>query len=240
MSVKTRTCSLAEAKNSPKLREARASKACAGRGKAISYRLHARGASVPFDAEYLRLLREGDSDVERDFAAHFGPLLYIKLRRRLGAREAVKDLRQETFARVLHVIRNGDGVRQPERLGSFVHSVCENVLHEYWRRAQNNPPGPDASHELVDSRQDAESELVQSERVSRVRQVLDELPDRDRALLKAVYLEELSREEICDRFGVDREYLRVLLLRARKRFRDSYVAEVRVHRRRRGLSTPAG
>jgi len=189
---------------------------------------------LPFDAEYLRSLRAGDSSVERDFVSHFGPLLYIKLRRRLGASEAVNDLRQETFRRVLTAIREGDGVRHPERLGGFVHSVCQNVLREHLRQRAKEKPAPDPAPDPVDPRKkDPESELVQGEIVRRVQKVLDGLPDTDRELLRAALLEEEERDEICRRFGVDRDYLRVLLHRAKRRFRDAYLAEARARRRRR-------
>jgi RNA polymerase sigma-70 factor (ECF subfamily) len=46
--------------------------------------------------------------------------------------------------------------------------------------------------------------------------------ERDRDLLRAIFLEEKEKEEICREFGVDREYLRVLLHRAKERFRLSF------------------
>jgi len=45
---------------------------------------------------------------------------------------------------------------------------------------------------------------------------------RDRDLLHAIFLEEKGKDEICRDFGVDREYLRVLLHRAKERFRSSF------------------
>ena len=46
--------------------------------------------------------------------------------------------------------------------------------------------------------------------------------ERDRDLLRAIFLEEKEKDEICREFGVDREYLRVLLHRAKERFRLSF------------------
>jgi RNA polymerase sigma-70 factor (ECF subfamily) len=56
-----------------------------------------------------------------------------------------------------------------------------------------------------------------------VREILLELPLRDRSLLKAVFLEERDREDVCREFGVDREYLRVLLHRAKQDFKVEYL-----------------
>jgi RNA polymerase sigma-70 factor (ECF subfamily) len=42
----------------------------------------------------------------------------------------------------------------------------------------------------------------------------------DRRILKALYLEEREKDSVCREFGVTRGYLRVLLHRAKERFRQ--------------------
>ena len=50
------------------------------------------------------------------------------------------------------------------------------------------------------------------------------LPDKERELLKWLFFDELDKDEICRRLNVDRNYLRVLLHRAKLRFRTEYVS----------------
>jgi DNA-directed RNA polymerase specialized sigma24 family protein len=52
-----------------------------------------------------------------------------------------------------------------------------------------------------------------------VRNVLSQLPRRDQAILRSVFLEEMDKDDVCQRFGVRRNYLRVLLYRAKEKFR---------------------
>jgi RNA polymerase sigma-70 factor (ECF subfamily) len=59
-----------------------------------------------------------------------------------------------------------------------------------------------------------------------VRHVLNGLNERDRSLLQAVFLEERDKDEVCTEFGVDRDYLRVLLHRAKASFRVMYAKQV--------------
>jgi RNA polymerase sigma-70 factor (ECF subfamily) len=49
---------------------------------------------------------------------------------------------------------------------------------------------------------------------------------RDRSLLKAVFLDERDRDEVCHEFGVEREYLRVLLHRAKQEFKVEFVKRI--------------
>jgi RNA polymerase sigma-70 factor (ECF subfamily) len=69
---------------------------------------------------------------------------------------------------------------------------------------------------------DLEGVLISHETKDKVREILAEMKQRDRDLLRAIFLEEKGKDEICREFGVDREYLRVLLHRAKERFRLSF------------------
>ena len=81
---------------------------------------------------------------------------------------------------------------------------------------------------MADERADAERELVTREQQSQVRAILAEMSPKNRQLLSAVFLEERSHEEVCRRFGVDQNYLRVLLFRARAQFRQTMEPRPRV------------
>lgn len=171
-----------------------------------------------FDAEYVRLLQSGHPDTQRHFIRYFGDLLSIKLRSRLRSPQLVEEARQETFLRVLTTLNRG-GLDQPERLGAFVNSVCNNVLFEFYRAESRTPNLPEDAPELPDNRPDPESRFVTRERKALVEKALDELSGKDRTLIRQVFLEERDKDEVCRDLQVDREYLRVLLHRAKARFR---------------------
>jgi RNA polymerase sigma-70 factor (ECF subfamily) len=178
----------------------------------------------PFDKLYVDNLRDGDPTTERHFASYFKQILEIMLRARYLSPERVDDVRQETLTRVIATLRREGGIRQPERFGAFVNSVCKNVLRENardWRRTQ---PLQQNQLELPDRIVDLERALISQETKRKVREILGEMKQRDRDLLRAIFLEEKEKEEVCREFGVDREYLRVLLHRAKERFRSSFQA----------------
>src|SRR5215831_6454146 len=86
-----------------------------------------------FDREYIERLKQGDAVTERHFTKYFADLLRIKLSARINSADVIEDLRQETFLRVLTALRRKDSLKCPERLGSFVNSVCQNLLNEMYR-----------------------------------------------------------------------------------------------------------
>jgi RNA polymerase sigma-70 factor (ECF subfamily) len=186
-----------------------------------------------FDAEYVRRLIHSDPDTESDFVAYFGELLAIKLRSRLRAPEQIQDVAQETFLRVLRTIRQS-GIDNPEALGSFVNSVCTNVLFEVYR-AQSRVADP--IEDRVSGEIPADSALADEEERTQVRSVLSELPEKDRRILRWLFFDERDKGEVCRVLQVNREYLRVLLHRAKQRFRTDYLRRVATKTNR---ATPMG
>lgn len=176
-----------------------------------------------FDATYLEQLTAGDPEVERHFTEYFGVLLLAKLRSRLRSPTLVEDARQETFLRVLTTLRTKGGLTSPGGLGAFVNTVCNNVLFELYRSESKlalvlddeGAPEPEASDASVESR------LLTSENRARVRRALDTLPPKDRTLLQWLFFEERDKDRICKDLGVDREYLRVLVHRAKARVKQA-------------------
>jgi len=180
-----------------------------------------------FDAGYVESLCAGDFATQEHFVRYFTELLHLKLRSRLRSPQAIEDVRQETFVRVFSSLRKGDVLRQPEKLGAFVNTVCNNVLFEHYRASSRsdslddeNQPEPPATG------MDAFGHVAARQLKTKVKEILVDLPPRDRDLLKAVFLDEKDRDEVCRDFGVDREYLRVLLFRAKQEFKTEYLKRI--------------
>ena len=181
-----------------------------------------------FDASYVEKLRAGDAHIEAHFVDYFSELIRLKLRSRLNSKEAIEDVRQETFMRVLTLLRGKGGLRQPERLGPFVNSVCNHVLFEHYRSQKRTEATiGDEEEATIAGREPSALRLLEAKDTERVvRQILNQLPERDRRLLQSVLLEERNKDEVCAEFGITREYLRVLLHRAKQSFKSCYTSRV--------------
>ncbi len=210
----------------------------AGAGRPVSPLYNRRVQRQSFDALYLERLTNADDETERDFAAYFGELLTIKLRSRLRSAHLIDDVKQETFLRVLKAIRQKSAIANPQALGSFVNSVCNNVLFELYRSESKIADPPE---DRPAEGKDAEAEMVDEEDRKQVRQVLAGMPEKDRKILRWLFFEERDKNSICSHLGIDREYLRVLVHRAKLRFRADYLKRNRktgVRDRGWGLGSP--
>jgi RNA polymerase sigma-70 factor, ECF subfamily len=180
-----------------------------------------------FDQSYVERLRAGDFRTQEHFVAYFSELIQLKLRSRLNSPQAIEDVRQETFTRVFVALRGEGGIRQPDRLGAYVNSICNNVLLEHYRASSRHSSLEDEEDkDFPATTIDIVGAVAAKEMAVKVREILDELPERDRRLLREIFLEERDKDDVCRDFGVDRDYLRVLVHRAKLSFKSLYLKNI--------------
>lgn len=173
-----------------------------------------------FDDDYVRRLREGDRETEAHFYAYFRDLLHAKLRRKLRSPQAIEEIRQEVFLRTL--ARLGE-IQDGRKLGAFVNTTCNHVLMEYYRQ-ESRAVSLEAQPDIAETAGDLDTAFDSVRNSARVRKVLATLEPREADILRAVFLDEGGdKEQLCSRLGIDRQYLRVLLHRAKAKFRNAYL-----------------
>lgn len=135
----------------------------------------------------------------------------------------VDDLVQETLSRFIRAAQR-DQIRNTEEFGAFINGVCRNVILEHRRRVKREPT-------LDDEARVPETAVRPDAEVLEMRDAIDhslkELADRDRAILKALYLDGREKDEICTEWKMTDAQFRVVLFRAKERFRRVYSGEVK-------------
>jgi len=179
--------------------------------------------TLQFDERYITGIRNRDPEIESHFVAYFKIPVWLKARRQLRAPDMAEDAVQETLLRVLRYFRSGKRLELPARLPAFVQSICLNVTLEMLRAKSRYRQAPENRPDPVDPRGNLELQIVNDERKRMVLEILAQLPDKDRELLQLGVLEAVDKGELCQRIGVNQEYLRVLLFRARQRFRSELI-----------------
>src|SRR6185312_1488044 len=174
-----------------------------------------------FDDDYLRRLGARDPATEAHFVAYFSERLRITLRARGIDSHTIEDVRQETFCRVLVAVRAGN-VNNSGGFGAYVYSVCKHVLSESRRDNVRYQHDPLDSTDVPDDHLGLEELMQRQENGKHVRAILAALPERDSHLLQARFFEDRDNDEVCGDFGVDRDYLRVLIHRALHKFGELY------------------
>jgi len=177
------------------------------------------------DGERLaRAIAAGDRRAEHDLVERFQRGVRIILRRAGASPAALDDLEQEVFRLAIVRLREG-ALQDPARLAGFMAGIARNVgLRSVRERVRH--PAAGAGVAVQDSpaeRDDPLGELLGREQATLVRQVLDELGgERDREVLRRLYLLGEPRERICAALGLAPRQLDHVLSRARQRYRALY------------------
>jgi RNA polymerase sigma-70 factor (ECF subfamily) len=153
--------------------------------------------------------------------------VYLKVSYELGFFcPDIDDLVQETLARFLAAVKD-DKLRNPEALGAFLNGICRNVILEYRRRSMREAPMPEVIPEPPARGLPADGLLEMRQAIAAG---MEQLSSRDRQVLTAFYLEEKTKDEILKLTGMSDETFRVVLCRAKERFRTIYHEQAQ-HRR---------
>jgi RNA polymerase sigma-70 factor (ECF subfamily) len=135
----------------------------------------------------------------------------------------VDDLVQESLARFIRASQRQQ-IRNTEEFGAFLNGVCRNVILEYRRRVRRDPIS-DQDGVLPERGVRPDAEILE------LRDAIDnglaELSDRDRTILRALYLDGKDKDEICLEWHMSDAQFRVVLFRAKERFRRAYNGELK-------------
>jgi RNA polymerase sigma factor (sigma-70 family) len=131
----------------------------------------------------------------------------------------VDDIVQEALMRFMVAARQ-EKIQNPAAVGAFLNGICRNVVLEYRRRNMREDPMPEVVPEPP-GKGIPESELFELHQA--ILQGMKRLSERDCRVLRAFYLEEKSKDEILQQTGMTDENFRVVLCRAKERFRGIYL-----------------
>lgn len=174
-----------------------------------------------FDDVYLDALRRHDPATEDHFVCCFSRALQAPLRRRFRSTQVIEDITQETLFRVLSYFRTGKTLRAGGNLPAFVISVSINVSRETLRASAHYEQLAENFDDTVDVRADPERAAMEAERSRMIRRTLGELTRKDQCVLTSVFLDEADKDQVCRELRTNRDHLRVVLYRARRRFRKA-------------------
>ncbi|OFV99544.1 MAG: hypothetical protein A3F68_07120 [Acidobacteria bacterium RIFCSPLOWO2_12_FULL_54_10] len=160
---------------------------------------------------------------------HYRRKLRYKVRYHLGSFcPDVDDAVQETLVRFLRALKE-EKIRNPESTGAFLSGICNNVIQEYRRRQWKEPLlDPDSSP--PERPAPPEADLLELRQAISI--AMTQLSQRDRDILRAFFLEERDKEEICQAMDLSDAQFRVALFRAKQRFRRIYQEELKQKPRR--------
>jgi RNA polymerase sigma-70 factor, ECF subfamily len=180
---------------------------------------------LPTQMDYVSLVNRiiaGDREAEAELVKHFQPAVLNIIRQATNS-SMIEDFAQDTLLLVIVKIRNGE-LNHPERLGAFVVKVAKNRVIEQMRKLRRQSGEDlDQAEQVRDPAPTALDQLQRSERLKKIRNLLDELNPRYRELLLRYYINEEPKEKICAALQMTSKQFDGVIHRARNSYRTIYL-----------------
>jgi RNA polymerase sigma-70 factor (ECF subfamily) len=170
--------------------------------------------------ELVARIRQGEAEAEAALYEKFARRVYFTALSETHSKEDAEDARAETFLRVLQALRAGK-LRAADSLPSFIVGITLNVIRELVRQKHRADSLEDYQYDIAGDGS-LEQAMLDAETSRALQEVARQLKPREQEFLRLYYYEELPKEEIARRLGINEERVRLIKSRALQSFREIY------------------
>lgn len=136
--------------------------------------------------------------------------------RLVNHQEAAEELVQDAF---LHAFTQLDQLQDPSAYGAWLYRILYRRCLAYLRKHKQRPMQTRLSPTLQDTENEGANQLEQDDRKEAISLVMRQLKPKEQLVLDLYYLQGWSLKEIHHNTGLTSSHIKVLLFRARKRFK---------------------
>jgi RNA polymerase sigma-70 factor, ECF subfamily len=163
-------------------------------------------------------------DVSKLIESQYSGLINL-LRRQLKDRELAADLINEAIAVALEHAREGR-LTELERIGGYVFKISMNLLRNHNRHHANRPDKRVDPELLANVHLDEVDNVESAQLRQRAKQLIESLQStRDREVVRRFYLDEESKESICESMAITPLQFTQIMSRARQRMKKYFDAQ---------------
>ena len=147
-------------------------------------------------------------------------LFRLALRITLNPAEA-EDVVQETMMKVWSRRNNWDAI---DNIETFCLTICRNLALDQTRHMGNHTLSLDLETEPTDQshHSNPEEQTMQRDRIRLVRQLIDQLPEKQRSCMQLRDIEGKSYKEIANIMEISEEQVKINIFRARQTIREQF------------------
>lgn len=171
------------------------------------------------EATLVRSAQEGNEQALIALYQYYLTPIYRYVYSKVGNQSETEDITSEVF---LKVVRNLQNFRGESSFKNWLYQIAKNTIADYWRRHYRNYTV--SMEEIMEinlvsqsnpAQEDMEKELTEKE--SRVKKILDLLPDNYRHVLELRFLKNYSIKDIAEALDITISNTKVLQYRALKK-----------------------
>ena len=176
---------------------------------------------IPDDEALLRRCADGDRQASAMLINQHSPRVFAIAQRMLGNREDAEDAVQDVFIKVFRHAGNWESGKA--KFTTWLHRVTVNQCYDRLRKKRET--GVDEVPDMEDDAAGPAGQLQERQTQARIKEAIDDLPERQRAALLLSHYEGLSNPETAEILEISVEAVESLLSRARRALRKALIGE---------------
>ena len=170
---------------------------------------------MPSDADLVQSVQSGDEKAFETLVAKYRNRIYTTISAFIDNPQDREDIAQETF---INAFRNLHQLSKPERLGSWLDRIAQNQCRDWMRKNRmQTVPIDEVDENLPNSDDSPEQNSMEAERRRIIAQAIEALPQAERQIARAHYLEDASHDELVSRHDISYQSVSGRLFRAKRK-----------------------
>ncbi|MFH2108470.1 MAG: sigma-70 family RNA polymerase sigma factor [Chrysiogenia bacterium] len=172
-------------------------------------------------ARFFEKLRNHDPQAQKKLIETFNPRIFLYFRNRIKGENNYEDLVQEVFSAFFRGLDQGK-MTSAVWIAPFLFGIAKRVLYNYfYKQRKNNEIQQKVSLVCEVTCNFTEAERMENQKLSEVlNRLIKDLPQIDRLILNAFYLQEKKITEISDMINRSNHYISVRKQRAIKKIKN--------------------
>ena len=170
---------------------------------------------VPSDAELVQSAQSGDEGAFETLVKKYRIRIYAIISAFIDNPQDREDIAQETF---INAYRNLHQLSKPERFGSWLDTIAQNQCRDWMRKNRGQTiPLDEVDANLLNADDSPEHASIEAEQRQMIVQAIDALPQTERKIARAHYLENATHDELVSRHGISYQSVSGRLFRAKRK-----------------------
>ena len=177
------------------------------------------------DIDIINDIFAGNINAFEVLVKKYEKMIYNLAMTKLRNRETAEDITQECFLRAYKMLRS---YRTDSAFSTWIYRICQNLIIDYYRKNKNfktyslttnDDDGEEKVQDIADSSEEPLEAIVRQEKVEKVRELINSLPDDLREVIILRDIKDYSYKEIADMLDLEIGTVKSRLSRSREKLK---------------------
>ena len=159
----------------------------------------------------------GDVNAFEVLVKKYEKMIYNLALTKLRNKENAQDIAQECFLRAYKMLRS---YRTESAFSTWIYRICQNLIYDHYRKEKKLTTVEFPEAEIEDENGDPSDRLIRSEKIKKIREIIDSLPDDLREIIVLRDLNDISYADIAEMLDIEMGTVKSRLSRAREKLKE--------------------